>query len=159
MDCPRDAHEMIYQGFWKYPRHACAQCGGVFVAERDLTENIGQRDKKFAHVAEVKLDNVTDSTLRCPKDGATMKAVKFVTAEIDVCPSCSSLWLDKGEYEKIVAQIQRGIDSVRPNARLPSPGSVPGVGGEEESDPLDGVLSVVAWFVLPRRVRRMIGID
>lgn len=159
MDCPRDKREMEHQGYHKYPRHACPDCKGVFVLERDLTERVGAGGKKLAAVAEVKLDNVKDSPLACPRDGATMKAVFFGDAEIDVCASCHGLWLDRGEYEKIVARMREKRDAVRPNPKFAK--EAPEVSSPAAS--LDNVLtllggalgSALTWArILERSARR-----
>ena len=121
MECPRDGTEMGYQGFWKYPRHSCGQCGGVFVNEKDLAYNLGHEPHvSFATVAEVKLDNLADSGLACPADGTVLKVVRFADNEVDACPACRSIWLDKGEYEKIVAKVERQLDARRQNVPIPT---------------------------------------
>ena len=153
MDCPRDGNGLENQAFWKYPRHACPQCRGVFVAERDMTESLGHKaPKEIEDVARVKLDNVTDSDLRCPKDGATMKAVILAGAEIDVCPSCNGLWLDHGEYERILARMKGRIEALRPKQppeKLPAPGS-----SRPEESELEPVVGFLLEMALPYRMRR-----
>ena len=114
MLCPRDGDLLDHQQYWKYPRWACATCKGVFVAERDLSTNLGHKHPESVEViAGVKLDNVAESGIRCPKDESLMKAVHFATCEVDVCPGCKSLWLDHGEYEKIVRRMGERMQKSR----------------------------------------------
>jgi Zn-finger nucleic acid-binding protein len=120
MDCPRHGCEMEHQGYFKYPRQACPECKGIFVLERDITEKSGGGGKKLEVVAEVKLDNIRDSKLACPKDGTAMKALDFCDAQIDVCAACHGLWLDRGEYEKITERMRERGDALRPNPKLPA---------------------------------------
>ena len=154
MECPRDRREMEHQGYHKYPRHACPECHGVFVLERDITENIGARGKRLETVAQVKLDNIRDSKLRCPKDGAALKAVFFGEAEIDVCAECHGLWLDRGEYEKIVASMRMKTDAMRRNkVAVTADAAAPASGSSVN---FDNVLSLLGtglqWTLIWARV-------
>ncbi|MEI9850907.1 MAG: zf-TFIIB domain-containing protein [Sphingomonas sp.] len=38
----------------------------------------------------------------CPVDGATLVPMERQGIEIDHCPSCRGVWLDRGELDKIV---------------------------------------------------------
>jgi len=144
MQCPRDQTELLREGFWKYPRDACPACQGIFVLERDMTEGLGHKEpKKFEAVAAVKLDNLGDSDLKCPRDGTKLKSVHFANAEIDVCPACKGLWLDHGEYEKIVSRMREKADVIRPNPKLKLPEEAQESGGVQ----MDGVLDVLAVSV------------
>lgn len=40
--------------------------------------------------------------LLCPNDNAPMQAVKRGEVELDICPQCRGVWLDRGELEKIL---------------------------------------------------------
>jgi Zn-finger nucleic acid-binding protein len=114
MLCPRDGDLLDHQGYFKYPRWACTSCKGVFIAERDLSANLGHKHPESVEViAGVKLDNVSESGIRCPKDESVMKALHFATCEVDVCPTCKALWLDWGEYEKIVRRMGERVQKMR----------------------------------------------
>lgn len=39
--------------------------------------------------------------MRCPRDGTEMLSARRAGVEIDWCPSCMGVWLDRGELEKI----------------------------------------------------------
>jgi Zn-finger nucleic acid-binding protein len=41
--------------------------------------------------------------MRCPVCDATLRAVHKHNVEIDICPDCKGVWLDRGELEKIIA--------------------------------------------------------
>jgi len=41
------------------------------------------------------------SSLRCLNGDSYLVALKVNDCEIDICPSCHSLWLDPGEVEKL----------------------------------------------------------
>ena len=45
--------------------------------------------------------------MKCPVDGATLLMSDRQGVEIDYCPDCRGVWLDRGELDKLV---QRGDD-------------------------------------------------
>jgi Zn-finger nucleic acid-binding protein len=40
--------------------------------------------------------------LLCPNDNTSMQNVSRGGVEIDICPSCRGVWLDRGELEKLM---------------------------------------------------------
>lgn len=42
------------------------------------------------------------SSFVCPVDGATLVPVERSGIEIDHCPTCRGVWLDRGELDKII---------------------------------------------------------
>ena len=42
------------------------------------------------------------SSFTCPVDGATLVPVERQGIEIDHCPSCRGVWLDRGELDKLI---------------------------------------------------------
>ena len=54
-------------------------------------------------------------SMACPVDGATLVMSERQGVEIDYCPQCRGVWLDRGELDKI---IERG--SVAVSAPMPS---------------------------------------
>lgn len=49
--------------------------------------------------------------MQCPNDGATLVMSERQGVEIDYCPQCRGVWLDRGELDKI---IERGGQSAEP---------------------------------------------
>ena len=41
--------------------------------------------------------------LMCPNDNSSMQKVVREGVEIDMCPTCRGVWLDRGELEKILS--------------------------------------------------------
>jgi Zn-finger nucleic acid-binding protein len=114
MECPRDhcAMNPFRQGKW--PRWECPMCTGMFIAERDVMNTLGYKDeRRFEHVAKVKVANVKDSNIKCPEDGGALKAVKYLNAELDVCAKCHGMWLDYGELEKIFRRLDDEVVKMR----------------------------------------------
>jgi Zn-finger nucleic acid-binding protein len=48
--------------------------------------------------------------MHCPVDGATLLMSERQGVEIDYCPQCRGVWLDRGELDKLIA---RGDDDDR----------------------------------------------
>ena len=40
--------------------------------------------------------------MKCPNDGATLVMSERTGVEIDYCPECRGVWLDRGELDKII---------------------------------------------------------
>lgn len=51
--------------------------------------------------------------MTCPVDGATLVMSERSGIEIDYCPTCRGVWLDRGELDKI---IERNADVAPPQA-------------------------------------------
>ena len=52
--------------------------------------------------------------MQCPIDGAELVMTERSGVEIDYCPKCRGVWLDRGELDKI---IDRAADPPRRRAR------------------------------------------
>ena len=58
--------------------------------------------------------------MACPVDGTTLLMSERSGIEIDYCPSCRGVWLDRGELDKIIERsAQDASGSVRPAQPTP----------------------------------------
>ena len=48
--------------------------------------------------------------MKCPVDGETLLITERYGVEIDYCPDCRGVWLDRGELEKIIEMASRTQD-------------------------------------------------
>jgi uncharacterized protein len=56
--------------------------------------------------------------MKCPIDGAPLTMTERQGIEIDYCPTCRGVWLDRGELDKIVERSQaEGGAGVRDDRR------------------------------------------
>jgi Zn-finger nucleic acid-binding protein len=63
--------------------------------------------------------------MQCPVDGTTLQMSERAGIEIDYCPQCRGVWLDRGELDKIIAKSElQAAPAARP-APAPSPGPDP----------------------------------
>lgn len=72
--------------------------------------------------------------MQCPNDQATLVMSERSGIEIDYCPVCRGVWLDRGELDKIVERASAGPASTPgvqsqplPSAGYPQPGYAPGM--------------------------------
>jgi Zn-finger nucleic acid-binding protein len=59
----------------------------------------------------------------CPFDATTLQVVNRSGVEIDWCPSCKGVWLERGELDKLIDQAD-GAGSMPPPPRAPMPAPV-----------------------------------
>lgn len=55
--------------------------------------------------------------MKCPTDNATLTMSERNGIEIDYCPECRGVWLDRGELDKIIDRA--GAPSQQPAAHQP----------------------------------------
>jgi Zn-finger nucleic acid-binding protein len=48
--------------------------------------------------------------MKCPADGATLLMSERQGVEIDYCPDCRGVWLDRGELDKLLSVADRDDD-------------------------------------------------
>ena len=61
--------------------------------------------------------------MQCPIDGAELAIAERSGVEIDYCPKCRGVWLDRGELDKI---IDRSAAEAAPAQSAPRGGGQPG---------------------------------
>lgn len=56
--------------------------------------------------------------MKCPTDDSVLQISERQGIEIDYCPTCRGVWLDRGELDKL---IERSATEVAPRAPVASP--------------------------------------
>ena len=71
--------------------------------------------------------------MKCPNDQTTLLLTERHGIEIDYCPECRGVWLDRGELDKILDQANGQIN---PEAEqpVPVPSTAPRKSGEDKQD-------------------------
>lgn len=57
----------------------------------------------------------------CPSCGETLLMTERLSVQIDYCPKCRGIWLDRGELEKIIDRVEQEAMANRPAAAAPQP--------------------------------------
>lgn len=61
--------------------------------------------------------------MKCPNDAATLVMSERSGVEIDYCPECRGVWLDRGELDKILDRAAAESLPAAPPAAAPAPGT------------------------------------
>jgi len=109
MQCPRCDVALIAHGVEGVEIDKCPQCKGLWFQQGEL------RDAKDVAAPDVRwldfeiwkhMDHFRFSVLPliCPKCKIPMVAVSYgdTDVEVDYCPKCQGIWLDEGEFERII---------------------------------------------------------
>lgn len=51
---------------------------------------------------------------KCPVDGSDLQVMDRDGVEVDQCPQCRGVWLDRGELEKIIERSQAQEEEQEP---------------------------------------------
>ena len=67
--------------------------------------------------------------MNCPVDGTTLVMSERSGIEIDYCPTCRGVWLDRGELDKIIERnAQAGMQAAPAPQQAPPQQQYPGHG-------------------------------
>ncbi len=61
--------------------------------------------------------------MKCPNDGVELRMAERQGVEIDYCPECRGVWLDRGELDKIIDRVQEAMG--QGTGTVPTPGYQP----------------------------------
>jgi uncharacterized protein len=61
--------------------------------------------------------------MKCPIDSSDLVMSERSGVEIDYCPQCRGVWLDRGELDKIIDRVNAGAPAAPPAPVSPTPGS------------------------------------
>jgi Zn-finger nucleic acid-binding protein len=59
--------------------------------------------------------------MKCPNDSATLVMSERSGVEIDYCPECRGVWLDRGELDKIIDRAESEFTKSAPVAPAAAP--------------------------------------
>jgi Zn-finger nucleic acid-binding protein len=61
----------------------------------------------------------------CPADQTPLTMAERQGIEIDYCPTCRGVWLDRGELDKIIERANAGVGAAQPQAAAQPPQQQP----------------------------------
>ena len=126
MDCPRCRIPLTDNSFKDVNFEECPQCHGIWVHKQtDISQtkdqlvpdlvwmdfNIWQHEDKFT---------VSKHPIDCPKCGIGLVGLMYqeTDVEIDFCIQCEGVWLDKGEFNKIITALTKQSETMNFNEYL-----------------------------------------
>lgn len=109
--CPRCTGQLIEEGvedknFESIHLATCDSCEGQLVSEEHL-ENLSEvHTAQFIELRDIPSQKVQYEPIFCPlceehPQMVKVKSVRDKNVITDVCPTCKSIWLDKGELDAI----------------------------------------------------------
>jgi len=63
--------------------------------------------------------------MKCPNDSATLVMSERSGVEIDYCPECRGVWLDRGELDKILDRAEAEFAKAAPQQPTVTPAAAP----------------------------------
>ena len=106
MYCPRDQHSLTVRMLEELPVHKCLDCFGLWVP-RQVIVSLAKAENFFSLVQlmeaeEFLLASLPKGSLHCPADDTCMHLSSIHRVEMDICPTCRGVWLDRGEFDSAV---------------------------------------------------------
>ncbi len=116
MECPNCKHELKKFIYKDTELDTCISCGGMWFNSGEL-RNVKDKEDEFLQWLDVDLFSDPKqfmggySTMLCPNDKEPLYEISYDNADIkvDVCKTCRGVWLDKDEYETIIAFLKRTV--------------------------------------------------
>lgn len=68
---------------------------------------------------------MADGPMKCPVDGTILVMSERQSIEIDYCPTCRGVWLDRGELDKILERSAAEAPAPMPEAPRAAPAPYP----------------------------------
>ncbi|MEK9153099.1 MAG: zf-TFIIB domain-containing protein [Patescibacteria group bacterium] len=124
MNCPNCSETKLARiVFNKVVVNRCPECLGLWFEQDELRK---AKDEKNQDFNWLDIDLWSDQTKfqlgtgqkACPKDGVPLYKVSYGDSDIkvDVCEQCRGVWLDRGEFQKIVDYLKnKGNDEMLDN--------------------------------------------
>jgi Zn-finger nucleic acid-binding protein len=111
LDCPRCFVKMYRVEVKKigvnFEIDICPKCKGMYLDSGELHKLV--KDKKLSDYLTRDIGTQSKSKLVCPRCGGLMDLEWADDIEVDVCLSCSGVWLDEGELDDLKDKSKEGF--------------------------------------------------
>lgn len=156
MKCPIDQIEMKKAVFYNTQVDYCPICLGAWFGQDELRQ---AKDEKDITLNWLDVDlwedktkfQVGKTTKICPQDFVPLYEIKYNNSEVkvDLCDTCHGVWLDRGEFKKIIAYLKtKKADELLHHylSNLVEEGKEVFVGPESFREEVDDFLMLVKLF-------------
>lgn len=124
MKCPACGNEMVTQSAGTIQIDVCeGGCGGVWFDNFELrkVDEVGaDQIRNVQRDPSLRVDQ--ERKRRCPKCPHQVMMRRYFSrlrrTLIDECPSCAGIWLDAGEFDAIMQELEESPDTATLNAAL-----------------------------------------
>ena len=115
MNCPTCQDKKLEEiVFFNTGVDYCPKCLGLWFEQDELRQAKDEKDKDLNWLDVDLWDKkdefkVSPSEKVCPKDKTTLYEVRYGDSDIvvDVCNSCKGIWLDRGEFKKVIEYMKK----------------------------------------------------
>src|SRR2546425_10318385 len=120
MNCPKDRVPLQIVHFHSIPIQRCPKCEGTWYEKdqlRILKDKEAHGDYCWINLDlwrdVAKFRAASSSRYACPADSTPLTPVHYGNANIvvDICQTCKGVWLDKGEYARIIKFLDDTVDA------------------------------------------------
>jgi len=91
--------------------HECPCCSGIWLDKGELNEIAHPAEGDLEYCSRENIEEDRISEFLCPVcKGSKMVKVNFVSYSdiiMDYCEKCGGLWLDRGELDAIIAEVEK----------------------------------------------------
>jgi len=124
MFCPNCQEVKLEEvNFYNVGADHCPKCLGLWFEEDELRQAKDEKDKDFNWLdidlwSDQAKFQLGQGQKACPQDGVPLYEVGYDDAgiKVDICGQCRGVWLDRGEFKKIVEYLKdKGNDEVLNN--------------------------------------------
>ncbi|MDD5433489.1 MAG: zf-TFIIB domain-containing protein [Candidatus Pacebacteria bacterium] len=154
MKCPiHQEQEMKKAMFYNTQVDYCPICLGVWFSKDELRQAKDQADKTLQWLdvdlwEEPTKFQVSPTHKICPQDFVPLYQINYNHSQIkvDICNSCFGIWLDRGEFKKIISYLkQKKVDEILHSyfKNLIEEGKEVFVGPETFKEEVDDFIAVV----------------
>jgi Zn-finger nucleic acid-binding protein len=117
MVCPICQKSLSKAIFYKVEVDYCPACLGIFFEEDELRQAKDEKDKNLRWLdidlwQKEKEFQIAKAQKLCPKCEVPFYQVNYGNSKIkvDLCNLCSGIWLDRGEFKKIIDYLKEKAD-------------------------------------------------
>lgn len=134
--CPKCVGPLRFGSDPRGPVGTCYDCWGLWIDTPHLNkirEEYPVATPLYRATTQLKTEQATPCELLCPfcaGDHLLQQVIRGV--EVDWCPTCRGIFLDKGERERLVGSSERKTEE-RPSALPARPGAAPILFGTSDS--------------------------
>jgi len=119
VDCPRCGDGLKPAELLGVRIDACPTCRGSWFDRNELRQARNQADSDLAWMEfnlwkESDGFHVTSESMACPSCGERMATIGYADTgvQIDYCSSCGGIWLDSGEFPRIIQALEEDVDEM-----------------------------------------------
>jgi Zn-finger nucleic acid-binding protein len=121
--CPRDGASLLQYEIFSMLFEGCPKCKGIWLIQDELRKLKNKVDDGSLRWMNDEIENLEKSgaiasNLKCPKGHGNMVSVVFGKSKLvaDWCPACRGIWLDRGEFTRIVDYLEDESSTANPQA-------------------------------------------